>query len=105
MKQSAMSSPMDSALKLSTVVAAFQAERSRCLIFHRVGLPSNFQTSQVTFYGPRGTVQYTRNNLRGKGESTFADRIRRPPQSTRSHLLHRSKLPLVIVEVHRLVLR
>ncbi|HEY1984932.1 MAG TPA: POTRA domain-containing protein [Terracidiphilus sp.] len=34
-----------------------------------VGLPSNFSTSQVTFYGPRGTVQYTRNNFRGKGES------------------------------------
>jgi outer membrane protein assembly factor BamA len=34
-----------------------------------IGLPSSFQTSQVTFYGPRGTVQYTRNNLRGKGES------------------------------------
>lgn len=44
-----------------------------------VGLPSNFQTSQVTFYGPRGTVQYTRNNLRGKGESlsftAFAGRL------------------------------
>lgn len=34
-----------------------------------VGLPSNFTTSQQTFYGPRGTFQYTRNNLRGKGES------------------------------------
>ena len=34
-----------------------------------VGLPTNFQTSQTTFYGPRGTFQYTRNNLRGKGES------------------------------------
>ncbi len=44
-----------------------------------VGLPSNFKTSQVTFYGPRGTVQYTRNNLRGKGESlsltAFAGRL------------------------------
>lgn len=34
-----------------------------------VGLPSNFTTSQVTFWGPRGTFQYTRNNMRGKGES------------------------------------
>jgi outer membrane protein insertion porin family len=34
-----------------------------------VGLPSNFTTSQATFYGPRGTIQYNRNNLRGKGES------------------------------------
>ena len=44
-----------------------------------VGLPSNFKTSQATFYGPRGTLQYTRNNLRGKGESlsltAFAGRL------------------------------
>jgi len=44
-----------------------------------VGLPPNFQTSQVTYYGPRGSVQYTRNNLSGKGESLsftgFAGRL------------------------------
>ena len=44
-----------------------------------VGLPSNFTASQVTFYGPRGSVQYTRNNFRGKGESVsftgFAGRL------------------------------
>ena len=44
-----------------------------------IGLPSSFKTSQATFYGPRGTVQYTRNNLRGKGESlsvtAFAGRL------------------------------
>jgi outer membrane protein assembly complex protein YaeT len=44
-----------------------------------VGLPSNFKASQVTFYGPRGTVQYTRNDFRGKGESVsftaFAGRL------------------------------
>ncbi len=34
-----------------------------------VGLPSNFKTSQATFWGPRGTIEYTRNNLRGKAES------------------------------------
>ena len=34
-----------------------------------VGLPTNFRTSQKTFWGPRGTFQYTRNNFRGKGES------------------------------------
>ncbi len=34
-----------------------------------VGLPSNFKTSQKTFWGPRGTIEYTRNNLRGKAES------------------------------------
>ncbi|WP_162601096.1 outer membrane protein assembly factor [Occallatibacter savannae] len=44
-----------------------------------VGLPSNFKTSQTTFYGPRGSFQYTRNNFRGKGESVtftaFAGRL------------------------------
>ena len=44
-----------------------------------VGLPSNFTTSESTFWGPRGSVQYTRNNLRGKGESLsftgFAGRL------------------------------
>lgn len=43
------------------------------------GLPSNFTTSQKTFYGPRGTIQYTRNNVRGKEESLsftgFAGRL------------------------------
>jgi outer membrane protein insertion porin family len=34
-----------------------------------VGLPSTFQTSEKTFWGPRGTFQYTRRNLRGLGES------------------------------------
>lgn len=44
-----------------------------------VGLPANFKTSEETFFGPRGTFQYTRNNLRGKGESLsftgFAGRL------------------------------
>jgi outer membrane protein assembly factor BamA len=34
-----------------------------------VGLPAGYKTSQATFYGPRGTFQYTRNNIRGKAES------------------------------------
>jgi outer membrane protein insertion porin family len=34
-----------------------------------IGLPSNFTTSETTFYGPRGTFQYTRNNLFGKAEA------------------------------------
>jgi outer membrane protein insertion porin family len=38
-----------------------------------VGLPSTFKTSQSTFWGPRGTIEYTRSNLRGKAESlTFS---------------------------------
>lgn len=38
-----------------------------------VGLPSKFKTSQKTFWGPRGSFEYTRNDLRGKGESfTFS---------------------------------
>jgi outer membrane protein assembly factor BamA len=44
-----------------------------------VGLPSGFKTSQATFYGPRGTIQYTRNNVGGKGDSLsftgFAGRL------------------------------
>jgi len=44
-----------------------------------IGLPGNFTTSQKTFYGPRGTFQYTRNNVRGKGETLsltgFAGRL------------------------------
>jgi len=44
-----------------------------------VGLPSDFRSSESTFYGPRGTVEYTRNNFRGKGESlsftAFAGRL------------------------------
>jgi outer membrane protein insertion porin family len=34
-----------------------------------VGLPSTFKTSEKTFWGPRGTFQYTRRNVRGLGES------------------------------------
>ena len=44
-----------------------------------IGLPPNFTTSQMTFYGPRGTFQYTRNNVGGKGASLsltgFAGRL------------------------------
>jgi len=44
-----------------------------------IGLPDDFTTSQKTFYGPRGSIQYTRNNIRGKGESlsftAFAGRL------------------------------
>ena len=44
-----------------------------------VGLPSDFTTSEKTYYGPRATFEYTRNNIRGKGESlsltAFAGRL------------------------------
>jgi outer membrane protein insertion porin family len=44
-----------------------------------VGLPSTFTTNEKTFYGPRGTFEYTRNNVGGKGESlsftAFAGRL------------------------------
>jgi outer membrane protein insertion porin family len=44
-----------------------------------IGLPPNYTTSQVTFYGPRATIQYTRNNVSGKGASLsftgFAGRL------------------------------
>jgi outer membrane protein assembly factor BamA len=34
-----------------------------------VGLPQGFRTSQKTFWGPRGSVEYTRSNLRGRAET------------------------------------
>ena len=34
-----------------------------------IGLPSSFKTSQRTFYGPRGSFQYTRKNIRGLAQS------------------------------------
>ena len=34
-----------------------------------VGLPQGFRTSQTTYYGPRGTFEYTRRNVRGTAES------------------------------------
>jgi outer membrane protein insertion porin family len=34
-----------------------------------VGLPSTFTTSEKTFYGPRGSFAYTRNNMRGRAET------------------------------------
>jgi len=44
-----------------------------------VNLPSNFQTSQKTFWGPDGTFEYTRRNMRGRAEtlnfSTFVGRL------------------------------
>lgn len=44
-----------------------------------VGLPASFKTSETTFFGPRGSFQYTRNNVGGKGDSitltAFAGRL------------------------------
>ncbi len=44
-----------------------------------IGLPANFKTSEATFWGPRGTFEYTRKNLRGRAESytfsAFAGRL------------------------------
>ncbi len=44
-----------------------------------IGLPSNFKTSQATFWGPDGTFEYTRRNMRGRAEtlnfSAFAGRL------------------------------
>ena len=34
-----------------------------------VGLPSTFETSVQTFWGPRGTFEFSRRNLRGLGET------------------------------------
>ena len=44
-----------------------------------VGLPPTFKTSQKTFWGPDGTFEYTRRNMRGRAEtlnfSSFAGRL------------------------------
>ncbi len=44
-----------------------------------IGLPSSFTASEKTFYGPRGSIQYTRNNIGGRGDSfsltAFAGRL------------------------------
>lgn len=44
-----------------------------------VGLPSTFKTSQQTFWGPEGSIEYTRRNFRGRAEtliaSVFAGRL------------------------------
>ncbi len=34
-----------------------------------IGLPNSFRTSEKTFWGPRGHVEYRRRNVRGKAES------------------------------------
>jgi outer membrane protein insertion porin family len=34
-----------------------------------IGVSSNFVTSEQTFYGPRGHVEYTRRNIRGRAET------------------------------------
>jgi len=34
-----------------------------------IGLPSNFKTSEKTFWGPRGSLQYTILNMRGRAET------------------------------------
>ena len=44
-----------------------------------VGLPPNFVTSEVTYYGPRGSILYSKGNMRGEGETlsltAFAGRL------------------------------
>jgi outer membrane protein assembly factor BamA len=51
-----------------------------------VVLPSNFKTSEKTFYGPRGSFQYTRINMRGRGETysmgVFAGRLDQRGETT-----------------------
>jgi len=37
-----------------------------------VGLPSNFKTSEQTFWGPRGSIEYTRRDFRGRAETITA---------------------------------
>ena len=43
-----------------------------------VGVPSNFKTSEETFWGPRGSVEYDRRNFRGRAETVTIGHFRRP---------------------------
>ena len=44
-----------------------------------IGLPTKFATSQQTFWGPEGSIEYTRRNFRGRAEtltlSAFGGRL------------------------------
>ena len=44
-----------------------------------IGLPAKFSTSQQTFWGPEGSIEYTRRNVRGRAEtvtiSAFGGRL------------------------------
>src|SRR5262249_40582035 len=40
-----------------------------------VGLPSNFVTSEQTFWGPRGSIEYTRSNLFGRAQSVTVNAL------------------------------
>ena len=55
-----------------------------------VGLPSTFKTSQKTFWGPRATFQYTRNNFRGLGRDLNLRGLRRAAGPARLCLLRES---------------
>jgi outer membrane protein insertion porin family len=51
-----------------------------------IGLPKGFKTSEKTFYGPTGSFDYTRKNLRGRAESfsvgVFAGRLNQKGSAT-----------------------
>ncbi len=40
-----------------------------------IGLGNNFHASQKSFWGPRGSFDYTRHNIRGRGESFTASTV------------------------------
>ncbi len=67
-----------------------------------VGLPSNFTTSETTYYGPRGSFQYTRNNVRGKGESLSATAFAGRLDQRVGGLLHRSPFQVVKMGIDHL---
>jgi outer membrane protein insertion porin family len=62
------------------------------------GPPPALPPVETTFYGPRGTIQYTRNNFGGKGDSlSFTGFAGRLDQRVAS-LLHRSEISVVAME-------
>jgi hypothetical protein len=58
-----------------------------------VGLPSNFTTSQTTYYGPRGTFN-TRATMCAARGIAFRDGVCRTPGSACRGLLHRSPISI-----------
>ncbi len=78
-RASATPSSTDSAFRCSIVEARFPSGTVAVPGLPPVGLPSNFKTSQKTYWGPDGTFEYTRRNMRGRAEtlnfSAFAGRL------------------------------
>ena len=70
-----------------------------------VGLPPNFRTSEKTFWGPEGTFEYTRRNLRGRARVVHGQRVCRTAGPAGQLRLHRPFVPRQQLEGQRHPLR